>query len=71
MTTLQSFINYVSSFYGTEGIYAQDCNGGFSDLEITNACKKYFRETTQWGGGDSLDRENVRTILQPTYSSTN
>lgn len=59
-----TFIEYVYSFYGTGGIYADDFEGGCTLQEITDACNQYINDTaTVWGGGDSVDREKVRDIL--------
>lgn len=63
---MENFINYVTSFYGPGGIY----DLGVTKMEIANACRQYVRkiDDNQWGGGDSIDRERVRQILQPEYS---
>ena len=70
---LKTFINYVYTFYGAGvGIYKEDFEGGgCSVAEVITACEQYYNETRgteSWGGGDSIDRERVRTILQPEYS---
>jgi len=67
---LITFIDYVNSFYGKSGVYADDFdNGGFAELVIVKACVQYYEEAgDSWGFGDSIDRERVRTILEPNYS---
>jgi hypothetical protein len=60
---IKNFKEYVSSFYGANGIYANNYQGGFSNLEIENAVDTYILTTDNWGGGDTLDRENVLDIL--------
>ncbi len=77
---LSKFVDYVESFYGNKGVYDNDetsqpvRKGGFSRLEIIEAIKIYLEDMKknghEWGGGDSMDRERVREILQPsTYSA--
>ena len=70
---LKSFFDYVYSYYGKGGLYARDFkNGGFDRKTIERAIMVYIGDVrkgkTEWGGGDSIDRERVRTILQPSYS---
>jgi sarcosine oxidase delta subunit len=63
----ENFIDYVFSFYGKKGVYANDFkNNGFSKPEIKTVVEQYLNEVKedQWGGGDSLDRESVRAILE-------
>ena len=63
---LKSFRDYVHSFYGKDGLYDLGC--GIPDIET--AIMKYVAECATagipeyWGGGDSLDRERVRYILE-------
>ena len=69
---INEFISYCNEFYGKDGVYSQDLNGGegFSANEIKQAVEKYLQELGSqktWGDGDSLDRERVREILQPSY----
>jgi hypothetical protein len=69
---INEFISYCNKFYGKAGIYKRDLNGGFSVTEIKKAVLKYLKdldENPTWGDGDSLDRERVRQILQPSYIS--
>jgi len=55
------FVEYVSGFYGKDGIYKNDYNGGFTKSEIEDAVDKYMNnKNTVWGGGDSTDRELMR-----------
>jgi len=64
------FVDYVNEFYGKDGIYADQLNGGFTKSQIKVAVVKYFStfdKNRTWGGGDSLDRERVRVILDPSY----
>jgi hypothetical protein len=64
------FVDYVNEFYGKDGIYADQLNGGFTKSQIKVAVVKYFStfdKNRTWGGGDSLDRERVREILDPSY----
>jgi hypothetical protein len=65
------FLQYVNKFYGKNGLYADDLNGGFTKAELKTAINKYFSElnsASTWGYGDSFDRERVRQILQPSYT---
>ena len=67
---ISEFVDYVDGFYGKKGIYAEDLDGGFTKAEIKKAVNKYIENLNAngtWGGGDSLDRERVRQILQPSY----
>jgi len=67
---INEFVSYCNDFYGKNGVYSQDLNGGFSATEIKKAVIKYIAELGKqktWGDGDSLDRERVREILQPSY----
>lgn len=67
---INRFVDYVDGFYGKKGIYAEDLDGGFTKAEIKKAVNKYVENLNAngtWGGGDSLDRERVRQILQPSY----
>jgi hypothetical protein len=63
---INSFIEYVNEFYGKDGIYSEELNGGFTLNEISKAVHDYINELSAnktWGGGDSLDRERVREYL--------
>ena len=70
---LNRFSDYVNSFYGKGGVYARDFkNGGFDRKTIERAIMVYIDDVrkgkAEWGDGDSIDRERVRMILQPSYS---
>jgi hypothetical protein len=70
---LNRFSDYVNSFYGKGGVYARDFkNGGFNRKTIERAIMVYIDDVrkgkAEWGDGDSIDRERVRMILQPSYS---
>lgn len=65
------FVDYCYGFYGKGGTYADDLNGGFTKAKVKSAVMKYIKnlgDVDTWGGGDSMDRESVREILQPSYS---
>ena len=58
---VREFEVYVSSFYGKNGIYKDDYDGGFTEQEIIEAVSDYIKDPrTEWGGGDSIDRELMR-----------
>jgi len=66
----ERFTDYVKDFYSNErdSVYSIA-----SDVEIEEAIEEYFirledGESIEWGGGDSFDRETVRTILDENYS---
>ena len=61
---LKEFRDYVHSFYGKGGIYDLGC--GIPDIEkaILQYVVRCLAELEYWGGGDSLDRERVRYILE-------
>jgi hypothetical protein len=68
------FLEYIDGFYGKKGIYADDLKGGFSKVELRKAMNTYLKElgsAPTWGYGDSVDRERVRQILQPSYKMFN
>tara|TARA_A200000159_G_scaffold18419_1_gene15049 strand:+ start:874 stop:1296 length:423 start_codon:yes stop_codon:yes gene_type:complete len=60
------FLQYVDSFYGQNGLYADKEN--FATVsQQKEAIKRYMmslNDATTWGDGDSLDRERVRYILE-------
>ena len=67
---IDSFTDYVNEYYGKKGIYADQLDGGFTKAELKKAVNKYISnldKNSTWGYGDSLDRERVRQILQPSY----
>jgi len=65
----ERFTDYVNDFYNENyGLYPIA-----SSEEIDEAIEEYFisveaGEGIEWGGGDSFDRETVRTILDDNYS---
>jgi len=61
---LQEFIEYVNDFYNVEyGLYRL-----FTTEQIENAIGEYLTEPHEIDiQFDSIDRENVRKILQPEY----
>ena len=72
ITTIEilKFADYVSDFYDQDkGIYPiPGANKGMINVAIS----KYLRDIDAipiwtWGGGDSLDRERVRDILETMY----
>ena len=69
------FFTYVSDYYGKYGIYKDDYEGGFTEDQIEEAVLKYiYNPKTNWGGGDTVDRELTRDkYLVPllSKSSTN
>jgi len=76
ITNLNSFVEYVWSFYGEHDDTIYPIKGLTKD-DILDAFKVYrkriqeaesnnglwFNVTYSWGGGDSLDRERVRDII--------
>ena len=83
ITNLNSFVEYIWSFYGEhddtiypiKGLTKDDILDAFKvyrkriqEAESNNG--KWFNVTYSWGGGDSLDRERVRDIIleQPQFS---
>ena len=83
ITNLNSFVEYVWSFYGEHDDTIYPIKGLTKD-DILDAFKVYrkriqeaesnnglwFNVTYSWGGGDSLDRERVRDIIldQPQFT---
>lgn len=61
---LREFRDYVHSFYGKDGLYDLGCS--IPDIEdaILEYAVKCMGTPNFWGGGDSVDRERVRTILE-------
>jgi hypothetical protein len=64
---LKEFESYVHMFYGKDGVYDLGC----SIPDIQNAINYYYfgmciqaDNHYEWGGGDSIDRERVRLILE-------
>jgi len=66
---INDFIDYMSEFYGKQGLYAKDYNGGFTREQIAAAVDKYVKDKeTNWGHGDSVDRELTRDKYLAPYS---
>ena len=66
-TEIKEFQNYCLGFYGKNGIYSDELKGGVSSNLMSKAIQIYLlsiNEMRNWGGGDSLDRERVREILE-------
>lgn len=65
----ETFVEYCNAFYSKgDGIYPIA-----SEQEIRRAINVYLEkldghEWMEWGYGDSIDRERVREILDPSYS---
>ena len=83
ITNLNSFVEYIWSFYGEhddtiypiKGLTKDDILDAFKvyrkriqEAESNNG--KWFNVTYSWGGGDSLDREIIRDIIleQPQFT---
>ena len=73
MTNFTEFIDYVLSFYGKGGLYDQGRTKeqiAYATTVYLDACA-YYEENNMpnmtWGGGDSLDRERVRDIMNNYY----
>lgn len=63
-TALNDFRDYVHMFYGKDAIYDLGC--GIPDIQeaIIQYAVKCMDIAGHWGGGDSVDRERVRAILE-------
>jgi hypothetical protein len=63
-TALNDFRDYVHMFYGRDAIYDLGC--GIPDIQeaIIQYAVKCMDIAGHWGGGDSVDRERVRAILE-------
>ena len=73
MNNFNEFINYWLDFYGVGGIYDQGRTKeqiAYATTVYLDACA-YYEENNMpnmtWGGGDSLDRERVRDIMNNYY----
>ena len=73
MTNFNEFIDYVLSFYGKGGLYDQGRTKeqiAYATTVYLDACA-YYEENNMpnmtWGGGDSLDRERVRDLMNNYY----
>ena len=63
---LNEFFKYLKDFYGRGGIYAEFFVGNpLTDGEILKGIEEYLNivDEDSWGGGDSIDRENVKWIM--------
>ena len=76
MTNFNEFISYVLSFYGVTGIYPENKRTkeqvSYATCMYLDACSYYeanpdLQMGMTWGGGDSLDRERVRDIMNDYY----
>ena len=74
MHNFNEFIDYVLSFYGAAGIYPENKRTkeqiAYATTMYLDACSYYEQcdyEGMTWGGGDSLDRERVRDIMNDYY----
>ena len=78
MTNFNEFINYCLDFYGVGGIYPENKRTkeqiAYATTLDLDACSYYdsLEDKDQyhvmtWGGGDSLDRERVRDIMNDYY----
>jgi hypothetical protein len=60
------FVDYIEDFYGKNGIY----DLGATRQDCKEACLIYLIALATdlgpctWGGGDSIDRERVRVVLE-------
>ena len=66
-TEIKEFQLYCFEFYGANGIYSDELKGGASSNLLRKAIEIYLlsiNELRSWGGGDSVDRERVREILE-------
>ena len=73
MNNFNEFINYCLDFYGQGGLYDQGRTKeqiAFATTVYLDACS-YYEENNMpcmnWGGGDSLDRERVRDLMNNYY----
>ena len=76
---LTDFVNYVDSFYGqNDPLYpmmSQVTKQPLTKYDILSATENYLsmcsdktNNSSEWGDGDSLDRERVRDILLYDYN---
>ena len=73
MTNFNEFINYCLDFYGQGGLYDQGRTKeqiAYATTVYLDACA-YYEENNMpnmtWGGGDSLERERVRDLMNNYY----
>ena len=81
MQNFNEFINYCLDFYGAACIYPENKRTkeqiAYATTLYLDACSYYENEKDKpgtkdykvmvWGGGDSLDRERVRDIMNDYY----
>ena len=80
MHNFNEFIDYCLSFYGVGGIYPENKRTkeqiAYATTMYLDACSYYEDQQKKygsdfkvmvWGGGDSLDRERVRDIMNDYY----
>ena len=79
MTNFAEFIEYVLLFYGKDGIYSRNRTReqvAYATTVYLDACSYYEQQDKKygsdfkvmvWGGGDSLDRERVRDLMNDYY----
>ena len=79
MTSIEKFVDYVDSFYGTtDPLYpmmSRETKQPLNKMDIERATTNYLvmcldenEKLCTWGDGDSLDRERVRDILLEEYN---
>jgi len=60
------FLYYIRDFYGKDGCYEEFfAPNKLTDMEILRGITEYLTivDEKSWGGGDSIDRENVKWIM--------
>ena len=74
MDSFNDFINYCLDFYGQGGLYPENKRTkeqiAYATTLYLDACAYYEKsdyKVMTWGGGDSLDRERVRDIMNDYY----
>ena len=78
MTSIEQFVDYVDSFYGTDDpvypMMSRETKQPLTKFDINRATENYLtmcldesNKSCIWGDGDSLDREKVRDILLEEY----
>jgi hypothetical protein len=65
-TMVEKFAEYCNGFYGKDGIYADDLDGGVDMDEIRHAAYLVRHLSPLWADGDSFDRERLKEILLVT-----
>ena len=69
MKDFNEFINYVYSYYGQGGMYAQNRTKeqiSYALLMYLDRCNDAM-DHWDWGDGDSIDRERVRDLMNHIY----